>query len=115
MVSAHMVVAGRFRVRNFDRVGEDEGVMLIRPTKDYIAEVGQVSTMASEQDNVHWFVPQGGPATTFDIVVSGLDRGAPDHLIQAIDPLRAKPRAHGTLAAPIIDFAEASRRYTAAV
>lgn len=115
MVSAHLVVEGRFRVRNFDRVADQAGAMVIRPTKDYVAEVGEVSTMAPEEDNVHWFVPQGGPATTFDLVISGLDRGAPDHLIQAVDPLRAKRRSDGTLVAPIIGFGEASRRYTAAV
>ena len=115
MVSAHMVVGGRFRVRNFDRVGDEQGAMLVRPTRDYLAGVGAVSTMCGERDNIHWFVPFGGPATTFDVVVSGLDAGAPDHLIQAIDPLRARPRGDGILVAPIIGFAEAARRYTAGV
>lgn len=115
MVSAHMVVEGRFRVRNFDRVGDEDGAMLLRPTKDYVAEVGQVSTMCSDEDNVHWFVPQGGRATTFDVIISGLDAGAPDHVIQAVDPLRAKRRRDGTLATPIISFDESSRLYTAAV
>jgi len=115
MVSAHLVVAGRFRVRNFDRLGDEGGAMRLRPTRDYVARTGQVSTMCSERDNVHWFVPQGGPATTFDVVISGLDPGAPDHLIQAVDPLRARRRADGTLLAPVIGFAESSRRYTAAI
>jgi hypothetical protein len=115
MVSAHMVVEGRIRVRNFDRIGDRNDAMLLRPTKDYVAEVGQVSTMCSEEDNVHWFVPQGGSATTFDVVISGLDPGAADHLIQAVDPVRAKPGPDGTLIAPIIGFAESSNFYTAAV
>ena len=113
MVSAHMVVAGRFRVRNFDRLGDEGEAMRLRPTRDYVAELGQVSTMCPERDNIHWFVPVGGPATTFDVILSGLDEGAPDHLIQAVDPLRAERRADGTLLAPIIGFAESSRRYTA--
>ena len=112
MVSAHMVVAGRFRVRNFDRLGDEGEAMRLRPTRDYVAEFGQVSTMCSERDNIHWFVPVGGRATTFDVVVSGLDEGAPDHLIQAVDPLRAERCADGTLLAPIIAFDESSRRYT---
>lgn len=115
MVSAHMVAAGRFRVRNFDRLGDEGEAMRLRPTRDYVAELGRVSIMCSERDNVHWFVPVGGRATTFDVVVSGLDPGAPDHLIQAVDPVRAERRADGTLLAPIIGFEEASRRYTAAI
>ena len=115
MVSAHLVAAGRFRVRNFDRLGDEDGAMRLRPTRDYVAEPGQVSTMCSERDNIHWFVPQGGPATTFDIVISGLDPGAPDPLIQAVDPIRATRAADGTLRAPIIDFASSSQLYTAAI
>lgn len=113
MVSAHLVVAGAFRVRNFDRVGDEAGAMRLRPTRDHVARRGQVSTMCAERDNVHWFVPQGGPATTFDVVVSGLDAGAPDHVIEAVDPLHARQEPDGTIVAPIIGFAEASRLYTA--
>lgn len=115
MVSAHLVVAGRFRVRNFDRLGDQPGAIRLRPTRDYVARTGQVSTMCSERDNIHWFVPQGGAATTFDVVISGLDPGAPDHLIQAVDPLRARRRSDGTLLAPIIGFGEAAQRYTARI
>jgi len=113
MVSAHMIVRGRMRVRNFDRLGDREGAMLVRPTRDFVAEVGRVSTMCSERDNVHWFVPVGGPATTFDVLVSNFGAGAPDPVIQAIDPLHARPADDGALLAPIIGFAEASRLYTA--
>lgn len=115
MVSAHLVVAGAFRVRNFDRVGDVPGAMRLRPTRDYLARPGQVSTMCAERDNIHWFVPQGGPATTFDVVISGLDPGAPDHVIEAVDPLRARREGDGILVAPIIGFAEASRLYTAGI
>jgi hypothetical protein len=112
MVSAHMVVAGRFRIRNFDRLRDEERAMVIRPTGDRVAGVGAVSTMCDARDNIHWFVPVDGPATTFDIVVSGLDAGAPDHLIEAVDPLRSAPLGDGTLRAPKIGFDEAARRYT---
>jgi hypothetical protein len=115
MVSAHLVVAGRFRVRNFDRLGEEPGAMRLRPTRDYVAGPGRVSTMCVERDNIHWFVPQGGPARTFDVVVSGLDPGRPDHLIQAVDPIRALRADDGSLIAPIIDFASSSRLYTSAI
>ncbi len=115
MVSAHLVVAGRFRVRNFDRLGDEPGAMRLRPTRDYLAGPGQVSTMCSERDNIHWFVPQGGPARTFDVLVSGLDPGRPDHVIEAVDPVRARRAGDGSLIAPIIDFESSSRLYTSAI
>lgn len=115
MVSAHMVLNGAVRIRNFDRVGDEPGAMLIRPTHDYVAGAGQVSTMCSERDNIHWFVPDGGPATTFDIVISGLDPGMPDYEIKAVDPLRGQKLAAGVIRAPIIDFDQSSRLYTASI
>jgi hypothetical protein len=115
MVSAHLVIAGAFRVRNFDRLHDEGAAMVIRPTRDQVARVGEVSTMCSERDNIHWFVPQGGPAATFDIVISGLEAGQPDYDIKAIDPVGGRRRADGTILAPIIGFEEASRRYTAEV
>lgn len=89
--------------------------MLLAPTRDYMAGVGQVSTMSSARDNVHWFVPVGGPALTFDIVISDLTPGAPSYQIEAVDPLNATRRDDGTLRTPIIGFAEAARRYGADV
>ncbi len=115
MASAHLVARGSVRIRNFDRVGEEPGLMLIRPTHDYIATAGALSAMSSAKDNVHWFVPHGGPATTFDVVISDLDPGQPSFEIQPIDPLNGANRAGGVIAAPIIGFEEASRRYTANV
>ena len=115
MVSAHLVVAGALRVRNFDRLGDAPGAMRLRQTRDYVARTGHVSTMCAERDNVHWFVPQSGPATTFDLVISGLETGAPDSVIEAVDPLRARRAPDGSLIVPIIGFAEASRLYTAEI
>ena len=121
MASSHLIVDGRFRIRNFDRIG-DVGVsggpgeaMIIRPTRDMVAGVGALSAMTSARDNIHWFVPQGGTARTFDVVISGLDAGQPDYAIRAIDPLGGEQRADGTIIAPVIDFETASARYTAAI
>jgi len=116
MVSAHMVVDGAFRVRNYDRVGDAEGAMIIRPTRDFTAGLGAVSTMCSERDNIHWFAPRGGrPATTFDVVLSALDKGKPDYDIKPIDPYGGRSRPDGTIVAPIMSFEASARRYTADV
>lgn len=113
MVSAHLVVDGALRVRTFDRLREEAGAIVIRPSGDRVIGRGAVSTMSAERDNVHWFVPRSAPAATFDVIVSGLDRGAPSYRIEALDPLRATALPDGALRAPLIGFEAASRRYTA--
>lgn len=115
MVSAHMVVNGRFRVRNFDRLRDEGEAMVIRPTRDYVAHRGMISAMSSQRDNIHWFVPVDGPATTFDVVISGIDPGAPEYEIRAIDPLGGRRMGDGTILAPIMSFADSSARYTSDV
>ena len=115
MVSSHLVVGGSFRVRNYDRLGDDDGAMIIRPTRDYIAEVGQISAMTPEKDNIHWFVPQHGPARTFDVVVSGIDPDQPDYEIEAIDPVGGEAMGDGTMRAPKMAFEAASEKYTSAI
>lgn len=115
MVSSHLVVEGAFRVRNFDRLRDDEGAMIIRPTRDYIAATGQLSAMTPDRDNIHWFVPSGGTAMTFDVIISGIDPGEADYDIEAIDPLGGTMLADGTIRAPKIGFEAASDKYTAAV
>ncbi len=49
------------------------------------------------------------------MIVSELDKGQPDHVIEAVDPLNARRRADGAVVAPVIGFAESSARYTADV
>jgi hypothetical protein len=113
MASAHLIVDGAFRVRNFDRVGDEDDAMVLRPPRDFVGRLGDVSTMTSARDNIHWFVPDGGPAMTFDVILSGLDDALPNYEIRAVDPLNGRRRANGDIVAPIIGFEEASRRYTA--
>ncbi len=115
MVSSHLVVEGAFRVRNFDRLSDDEGAMIVRPTRDYIAQTGQLSAMTPDRDNIHWFVPRGGAAMTFDVIISGIDPGEADYEIEAIDPLGGTELADGAIRAPKIAFEAASDKYTAAL
>jgi hypothetical protein len=112
MVSAHMVVEGKLRIRTFDRVGTEEGAIVIRPSKDYIGEVGAAAAMTTEKDNVHWFTPMTTRATTFDVIIAGLDPGQEKYIIQPVDPLGGRRRSDGTIVAPVLSFEESMRRYT---
>jgi hypothetical protein len=115
MVSAHLIVRGAFRVRNFDRVGEVDGALLLRETGDRILETGAISTMSTERDNVHWFVPSGGPASTFDVIVSRLEPGEPAYVIEPVDPLGGTKLENGLIRAPVIGFEESARIYASTV
>ncbi len=115
MVSSHLVVEGAFRVRNFDRLRDEGEAMIIRPTRDYIARTGALSAMSGPSDNIHWFVPEGGKAMTFDVIISGLDQGEADYEIEAIDPLGGIARPDGTILAPKMSFEAASVKYSAEI
>jgi hypothetical protein len=112
MVSSHLVVGGKFRIRNFDRLRDEGNAVVIRPTRDFVATVGTLSAMSSERDNIHWFVPQGGPARTFDVIISSLDPGQPDYEIKAIDPVGGRLLGDGSIVAPVMRFEDASAKYT---
>ena len=113
MVSAHLVTRGQFRIRNFDRVRDEDGAMVVRPTLDYVAKAGDISTMCAERNNIHWFVPQGGPATTFDVVISNLDQTQQSYEIKAIDVVGGQKLSDDLIRAPMMSFEGASEKYTA--
>lgn len=112
MVSAHLVVDGAFRVRNFDRIRDEDGAIVIRPSVDETIRVGDVSTIGPTRDNIHWFVPRSDRAATLDVIVSGLDPGEPRYRVEAVDPVRGTRLPDGTLRAPILGFEAASRFYS---
>jgi len=111
MQSAHLVVRGRLRARTYDRVGEEPGALILRPAGDRQLDAGEVSTIGPARENVHWFVPIGERAATFDVLVTGLEPGGPDHQVQPVDPLGGTDLGDGTLRAPLLGFEESARRY----
>jgi quercetin dioxygenase-like cupin family protein len=112
MVSAHLVVDGRLRIRTYDRVRDEKIGVVIRPADDAIAGVGTVSTMCAERHNIHWFVPQGGPAMTLDVVIDGLSGEGAPYEITPLDPLGGKTLKDGSILAPTMSFEAAAAKYT---
>jgi hypothetical protein len=113
MVSAHLVIEGRIRVRAFDRVRDENDALIIRPTADVVAEPGYSAAMTSPRDNVHWFAPRSASAMTLDIIIDGLETGADRYLIQPVDPLRGVQLPDGTIRAPLISFDRSMQLYSA--
>ena len=113
MVSAHMVVDGRVRIRTFDRVRDEATALIIRPTLDVVAEPGHSAAMTTPKDNVHWFTPRSARAMTLDVIIDGLDAGQDSYLIQPLDPLGGETLADGTIRAPLISFERSMALYSA--
>jgi len=113
MASAHMVIEGKVRIRTFDRIADEDGALLIYPTRDEIADVGKAAAMTWDKDNVHWFASRSNVAMTFDVIIDGLDPGTERYVIQPLDPIAGERLADGTIRAPLLSFEESSKRYTA--
>jgi hypothetical protein len=113
MASAHMVIAGKVRIRTFDRLADEDGAILIAPTADIVADAGHAAAMTSEKDNVHWFAARSDHAMTFDVIVDGLDKGQERYTIQPVDPIGGEHLADGTIRAQLLSFEESSKRYNA--
>jgi hypothetical protein len=115
MASAHMVIEGRVRVRTYDRVRDEDGALIIRPTQDVLAEPGHSAAMTSANDNIHWFAPRSSRAMTLDIIIDGLDRGKDRYLIEPVHPIGGQKLNDGTLRAPLVSFEDSMKLYNARI
>ncbi len=111
MVSAHLVAEGAFRVRTFDRIGDEPGAIIVKPSLDGRLEPGAVSTMSSQRDNIHWFVAERDECSTIDVIVDALEPGRDRYVIELVDPLGGERRGDGTIRAPIITWDESVAKY----
>lgn len=111
MVSAHVVLSGHMRLRQYDQVDRDAAFLRVRQTRDVGIGPGAVSSIGEARDNVHWFVARR-PAETLDIIVTGL--GSSDsarYEIFNLDMDAAIPRGDGTLAVPRLSVDAALAKY----
>ncbi|WP_170319663.1 hypothetical protein [Polyangium spumosum] len=97
MVSMHYVLRGRFRVRHYDRVRDEPGGIVLRPTIDRILGPGEATSISDERDNVHWHVAETD-GVLLDVLCVDLEgRPTDTHLL---DPVRAEALEGGLLRAP---------------
>lgn len=114
MASAHMVMDGRIRIRTYDRLNDEDGALIVRPTSDVIAEAGHAAAMTSAKDNVHWFTSSSPRAMTVDVVITDLDKTrTKPYEIQPVDAAKPEVFVDGTSRLPLISFEESRRRYGA--
>jgi hypothetical protein len=111
MVSGHLVIHGRLRVRLFERVRDEPAHLILCPTIDRDSRPGSATTVSDLKDNVHWLVATSKVAATFDVIVPGLDPARPTEFMDYVDPRRAESIGDGTLRAPRLDQDEVFKRY----
>lgn len=111
MVSAHFTLSGRFRLRQYDKLDVSPDALLIRPSIDRSVSPGDLSSIGTEADNVHWFEAET-PAHTLDVIVLGLDGTAErDFDIYNLDVRNATSAGGDILRAPRISVPDALRLY----
>ena len=110
MVSMHLVLQGRFRVRHFDRLEDDDAAIRVRPSIDRILFPGQQTSISDARDNVHWHLAHTEGAL-LDVLVTGLS-GARPTKTHLLDPARAHDAGDGTQWLPrLTGVDEALARY----
>jgi hypothetical protein len=112
MASMHLVIGGELRCRQYDRVRDEPGHLVLRAALDRVCRGGEPTSISSERRNVHWFVATSDTAFTFDVVIDNLDPslGRP-YFIDLVDPSGAEKLGDGTLRARRIDWDESLRLY----
>jgi hypothetical protein len=111
MTSMHMMLKGQTQCRQFERVSDESDYLTIKPTADKLLDVGAVSTMSAEQNNVHWFKALSGPVFMFNIGAFRLDPSQAVNGRDCIDPLGGEKLSNGLIRAKRIDIKEAYRLY----
>lgn len=110
VVSGHLIIEGNLRVRNFERLRDEDDALIVRPTIDKIISVRDCSTQSSSRNNIHWFTAMSSTAFTFDVIVKYLDPDKPcgrDY----IDPLHAQKLSDGSLRAGRLQQDDAENMY----
>lgn len=109
MASAHLILEGEMHLRHYEKIQEDGKNLIIKPTIDQIAMVGESSSISDEKDNVHWFISNTETAFTFDVIMLDLNNKSYD--IHNLDIYESEDLKNGTLKVPILDVQTALKKY----
>ena len=111
MASMHMMLKGQAHSRQFERVSDEEQYLTIKPTVDKVLNVGAVSTISDQRDNIHWFKALSEPVFMFNIGVFGINPSEGFSGRDYVDPLGGEKLEGGLIRARRIEVKEAYRLY----
>lgn len=98
MTSMHMPIGGELHGWHYDRLADEPGHVVIKPTLDRALKLGEVTTISDEKDNVHWFKANSETAFTFNIGVYGINPAVKMSGRQFyLDPLGGEKLSDGSL------------------
>ncbi|WP_235689705.1 cupin domain-containing protein [Fulvivirga lutea] len=109
MASAHLILQGEMHLRHYEKLGQEDQNLIIKPTIDRIAQIGDNSSISDEKDNVHWFVANTDTAFTFDVIMLDLNNKPYD--IHNLDIYEKQDLHNGTLRVPMLDVNTALTKY----
>lgn len=109
MASVHLILNGEMHLRHYEKIRQEDENLIIKPTVDKIAAIGDSSFISDEKDNVHWFVANTKTAFTFDVIM--LDLNDKPYGIHNLDIYEKKDMGDGTLRVPILGVEMALKKY----
>jgi hypothetical protein len=111
MATAFLILRGDFHGRHFDRVEDEKGYYLIRPTIDRQFGPGECSTISDYKDNVHWFTAKTGPAFILNVHVLDVKRDGTESTGRVyLDP-QGEKLADGLIRARRLSYKEVHQVY----
>lgn len=109
MASAHLILSGEMHLRHYEKVRQEEQHLIIKPSIDKIAKIGESSSISDKKDNVHWFIANTNTAFTFDVIMLNLKDKPYD--IHNLDIYEQQNLSDGTMRVPILDVETALKKY----
>ncbi len=109
MVSSHLILDGKFRLRQYDKVSQEENVLLIKPSLDIQTGKGDYSSISDSHNNIHWFIAESDSAFTFDVIVLDLNQEVYD--IHNLDMDKASNGGNGIIRVPVLGVEDALKKY----
>ncbi|MEX0273042.1 MAG: hypothetical protein AB3N16_01555 [Flavobacteriaceae bacterium] len=109
MASSHIILKGEMHLRHYEKLQQEPQSLIITPTIDRFAKVGESSTISDEKDNVHWFIAHTETAFTFDVIL--LDLNNREYDIHNLDIYEKEDLGNGSMRVPILDVSTALKKY----
>jgi hypothetical protein len=112
MTSMHLLIGGEMHAWHFDRLADEPGHLIIKPTLDRALARGEASTTSDDKDNVHWFKATSDAAFSFNLAIYDINPAVKFSGRQFyLDPAGGEKLGDGSLRVRHLNSQEAHRLY----